>query len=318
MELKEPQAVSSTPPVPAAAPARRRRVSIVLYVLAACGLLALGLIGLAVYQAKTAPKVPERVVIDEKTVVESVMTETYGKYSATKKGWLYATDDNQTYLMRVVQQAKIGDGADGDELYFIASGTAINGEENGLYGVFHVYPTKPRDGGLTQTNMQVHYASKLPIKPEDVHFEALSETLWGWVVKVPTGSDPLAWPVSVANRVYAPKDGEIALLGEFKAALDFDPGMPCAEAKANWDALVKRVETVREEDGEHIDEALEEPSRCQKLRWTYRTGTVNGTTPVPITVTAGGTEDGLPVEPKKYKLMFDTKSFTYNVPEELQ
>lgn len=317
-DLKEPPTGDANANANANAPAwrpRRRWLAILLYILAAFGLLALGLVGLAFYQHGKEEKVPERVAIDDTAVIDNVMTETYGKYSTAKKGWLYVDDDNRTYLMRVVQKTKIEEGAAGEELYFIASGAATDGAERAVYGAFYVYPSKPHDGGLTQINSQAQYNSAQAVRPEDVHFEALSEDTWGWVVKVRSGGDPKVSPVTVVNRVLAPHGDGIALLAQFKAAYEYDPGIPCDEAKANWDAYDAWVPPETEnEDVEEPEEVL----RCEKRTWTYRTGNVNGNTLVPITVTAGGTLDGQPVEAKKWKLMFDTKSFSYNVPAELQ
>jgi hypothetical protein len=294
---------------------RRRWLTALLYVLAAFGVLALGLTGYAIVGQKKEPPPPPRVTIDEAAVIDSVMGETYGKYSAARKGWLYVADDNRTYLMRVVQQAKIPDAPDGDELYFVASGAATDGREGAIYGAFYVHPTRPHDGGLTQMNTQVASRTAQAVKPENVHFEALSENLWGWVIRVQDGSDATNSPVITTNTVLAPHGDSIVTLGAFKAAVDYDPGKPCAEVKAAWDAYVAyETPQVADEDIEEPEEVL----RCEKRRWSYQTGGVTGAVPVPITVTAGGTQDGLPVQPRKWKLMFDPKSFSYNVPDELQ
>jgi hypothetical protein len=308
-DLKEP--TTATPAVPAA-PARppRRWGRVVLYVLAAVGALALALIALGYYMhAKDAQK---RVTIDEVAVIDDVMGQTYGKYSAAKKGWLYVGDDNVTYLMRVVQQAKIPDGAAGDELYFVASGAAVDGSGQAIYGAFYVHPDAKNDG-LTQENTQIRYLSTKAVKPEQVHFEALSENLWGWVVKTTDDADPDRTAVTTTNTVLAPHGGEIAVLAEFVGARDATPETSCEEAKADWDTWEKEMNGEEEEV-----ETRDPPIRCDKRRWTYRTATVNGNIPVPITVTAGGTLDGKPVEARSWKLMFDPKSFTYNIPDDLK
>lgn len=315
----ETQAGSEPAPDVVAEPAsrarpRRRWLRVLLYLLAGVGLLALLTIGYAVYRHSTAEQAPPRVEIDEAAVIDSVMAETYGKYSAARKGWVYVDDNDVTYLMQVVQQAKIPDDPAGDELYFVASGVAVNGSDNALFGVFYVRPTLPHDGNLTQSSMQVRYASTVAVKPEQVYFEALSDTLWGWVVKTQTGADPKVTPVTVVNNVLAPHNDGVAMLGEFMASREFDPGVPCVEAKAAYD--IYNAATTPDVEGEDIEEA-EEPLRCDKRRWTYRMGVVNGSIPAPITVTASGLEDGQPVEARKWKVMFDPKSFTYNVPPEL-
>jgi hypothetical protein len=308
-DLKEPSTTAAAAPAHPALP-RRRWGRIVLYVLAAVGALTLALIALTWYlSAKEAHK---RVTIDEEAVIDDVMGQTYGKYSAAKKGWLYVGDDNVTYLMRVVQQAKIPDGAAGDELYFVASGAAVNGERQAVYGVFYVHPDGKNDG-LAQENTQIRFLSTAPVKPEQVHFEALSENLWGWVVKTREDANPDSNAVTTMNTVLAPHDGQIAVLGEFLAARDGTPEGSCEEAKAAaaaWEAALANLN-----EG---DDAGPAPPRCDKRRWTYRTATVNGNIPVPITVTAGGTLDDHPVEAQTWKLMFDPKTFSYDIPPDLQ
>ncbi|MFS2019427.1 hypothetical protein ACEN88_22960 [Massilia sp. CT11-108] len=305
-DLKEP--ATATPVHPARPPRRWGRL--VLYVLATVGALALALIALAYWlHAKDAQK---RVTIDEAAVIDDVMGQTYGKYSAAKKGWLFVGEDNVTYLMRVVQQAKIPDGAAGDELYFVASGAAVNGDGQAVYGVFYVHPDG-KDGGLAQENTQIRFLSNAPVKPEQVRFEALSENLWGWVVKTRWDAEPDSEAVTTMNTVLAPHDGQIAVLGEFLAARDAKPEGSCEDAKAAYDAWLAQVANT-----EHGDDGGIPPARCDKRRWTYRTATVNGNIPVPITVTAGGTLDDQPVEAQTWKLMFDTRTFSYDIPPDLQ
>jgi hypothetical protein len=308
-DLKEPSTAAQAAPAHRARPPRRWG-RIALHVLATVGALALALIALAWYLS--AQEVHKRVTIDEEAVIDDVMGETYGKYSAAKKGWLYVGDDNVTYLMRVVQQAKIPDGAAGDELYFVASGAAVNGEGQAVYGVFHVHPDG-RNDGLAQENTQIRFLSTAPVKPEQVHFEALSENLWGWVVKTREDADPDSNAVTTMNTVLAPHDGQIAVLAEFLAARDGTPEGSCEEAKvalATWEAALANLN-----EG---DDSAPPPPRCDRRRWTYRTATVNGNIPVPITVTADGTLDDKPVEARTWKLMFDPKSFAYNIPDDLK
>jgi hypothetical protein len=176
--------------------------------------------------------------------------------------------------------------------------------------VFYVHP----DGkaGLAQENTQIRYSSTAAIRPEQVHFEALSENLWGWVIKTQDAAGP-GYPVTTTNTVLAPHDNEIAVLGEFIAARDAVPDTSCEEAKAAREAWEKEMSSEDEEV-----ETIRPPMRCEKRRWTYRTATVNGNIPVPITVTAAGTLDGKPVEARSWKLMFDPKSFTYTIPDDLK
>ncbi|CAN7510326.1 hypothetical protein LJR289_003495 [Pseudoduganella sp. LjRoot289] len=320
-DLKDPVAASPAALTPASHPAppsgpsprkRRRGVTVLLYLLAAFGLLFLGIFAYGAYRASL--KV-ERVTIDEAAVIDSVMSSNYGKYSIAKKGWLYVGEDNRTYLMRVVQQVKMADSTEGDELYFLASGQAVDGEGVAVFGAFHIRPNSPSDGGLAEISNAVMHAGTRAVKPEDVRFEALSEELWGWVVKVRDGEDPQgSQRVVTRNLVLASHDNQIATLADFLAGAEFDPGIPCAEAKANYE----RYAAGPAAGAQGAEEEPEEPLRCEKRRWSYRTAGVNGKIPVPFTVTVGGTLDGEPVEAKSWKLMFDTKSFSYNVPEELK
>lgn len=350
-ELKQTGADETVVP---ATPPRRRWRSAVLYVLSGIGVLALALVGLMFY-SHSRDATPAHTAIDEAASIESVMNDTYGKYSAAKKGWLYVGDDNITYLMQVVQQSKLGDKPEGDELYFVASGAAVDGSSNALYGAFYVHPNAAHDGGLTYESKQVAYSSTEPVRPEQVHFEALSENLWGWVIKTQDGNDPKTTPVHTTNTILAPHGDQIAELAQFPAARDYIAATSCAEAKAAWDAYARHTtapgqdqpantnKDASKEAGKEAgtqagtqagaeasadapateevveeEEEPEEPLRCDKRRWAYRIATVNGNIPVPLTVTLGGTRDGQPVEARTWKLMFDPKSFSYNVPDELR
>lgn len=309
-DVKDPVVETPAAAPPAARPRRRWR-TFLLYLLAAIGLAAVVLLGLGWYAHSKGRA--ERVTIDEAAVIDSVMTDTYGKYSAAKKGWLYVGDDNTAYLMRVVQQVKIPDNPDGDELYFTASGAAVDGSENALYGVFYVHPSHAKDGGLEQANTQIQHASAHAVRPEQVRFEALSDTLWGWVIKAETDAGREVGAQTTTNTVLAPHGDGMAVLGEFLAARDASLD-DCAEAKATWDGWkAHTLPDVEEKDYE----AMDEPMRCDARRWTYRTDTVNGSIPVPIRVTLGGTRDGQPVKPHTWKLVFDPKSYTYTIPDEL-
>lgn len=308
-------------PATSTPPRRKRWISAMLYLLATCGLLFLGIVGYAMFKAP-APK--ERIVIDEAAVIDSVMASNYGKYSIAKKGWLYVAEDNRTYLMRVVQQARMQDGADGDELYFIASGASVaEGDEVGIYGVFHIRPN-PSDGGLSEISNPVIHAGTRAVQPEDVRFEALSDSLWGWVVKTRDGEDPREVRAVTRNVVLAPHGDQIATLAEFLAAAEHAPADGCAEAQARYEryqaeeAAATAAAAAAPGGDPHTEAEYEEPLRCEKRRWSYRTATVSGSVPVPFTVTVSGMMNGSAVEAKSWKLMFDTKSFSYNVPDELK
>lgn len=298
-------------PRAAAHPARPRRPRIAT-VSAAIGLLAVALAALGYYVKTRADRTPERVVLDEAAVIGKVMGTTYGQYSAARKGWLYVADDKVTYLMRVVQQARVPDGAGGDELYFVASGASVSGSDDAMYGVFRLRPSHPYDGTLKQSSMQTRYWSKLAVRAEQVRFEALGDNLWGWVIRRQLSSDLAAGPVTTLHTVIAPHGDRIAELGEFLAAREAVPPQACEDAKAAWDAWEQSAAAGRT----GVDDKV--PLRCDKRRWTYRIGTVAGDLPAPITVTVGGLLDGQPVEPQSWTLAFDPQRFAYIIPDDLK
>ncbi|MFP5391515.1 MAG: hypothetical protein ACLGI6_08220 [Gammaproteobacteria bacterium] len=304
---------------------RSKWLRVPLYLLAAIGAL---VVAVVIY-ARMAPAKTERASIDEAAVIDNVMTDNYGKYSEAKRGWLYVGEDNRTYLMRVVQQTRIADRPEGDELYFIASGAAIDGTPMAMLGAFYVHPNPDKPGELVALSLPGMHGGSVATRPEDVHFEALSEQLWGWVVKVKEGSDPKDGLVAVNNVVLAPRGNDIVKLAEFPASREYDIGADCQRAHESNAAASAPAPAAQEEGGdaptagaEDADEGGEETEPevfdlCQKRRWTYRTGTVNGAIPVPITVAVSGTFDGQPVQSKTWKLVFDSKAFRYNVPEDL-
>jgi hypothetical protein len=299
-----------------AAGPRRSPLRILLYLLAGATALAV-VIGVAAWR-----QAPPRVAIDAATAIDSIMAETYGRYSAERKGWLHVGADKVTYLMRVVQQAHVADGADGDELYFVASGAAMDGSENALYGVFHVHPTRPYDGNLTQASLQVRHESRRAVGPEQVRFAALDGNLRGWIVEATTGTDPAQAPVTATNTILAPRGDEIAVLGEFLAARASQPALPCAQAKATWDDWSRAAAAdAQDAQGSADDdtEEEEEPPRCEQRRWNYHLPAAGAAAmPVPITVTAAGTLDGQPVEAHAWTLVFDPQRAVYGIPEELK
>jgi hypothetical protein len=129
---------------------RRRWLRVLLYLLAAVGLLALLTFAYAIYRHSSITPAPERVVIDEATVIDDVMGDAYGKYSAAKKGWVYV-DDDVTYIMRVVQQVKIPDNPTGDEMYFVTSGVAVDGSDRARYGAVQCKRRRATRTGLLRS-----------------------------------------------------------------------------------------------------------------------------------------------------------------------
>lgn len=337
------------------APAQRPRkkwLRVPLYLLAFVGALSIGAI---VYTASrqpapadTAEAAVERPTADEAAVIDSVMTGSYGKYSEAKRGWLYVADDDRTYVMRVIQQVKMTDGAAGDEMYIMASGAATDGATETKLGAFHVLPDPDKPGTLVWIGTADLYGGVNAVRPEDVQFTALSDKLWGWIVKMQDGTDP-GDHVAMDHVVFAPHDNSIAELARFPAAFDYDIGAAeCAANSERQKALMAKIkadeakapasaaatpaaaepaaaERQDTQTAEGEDESVEEDPvtdaedfrLCQKRRWTYRVGPAKSSIPAPISVTAGGTLDGKPVPAKTWKLMFDSKAFRYNVPPDL-
>ncbi|NRR29123.1 hypothetical protein HSX11_02895 [Oxalobacteraceae bacterium] len=296
-----------------------------LYTLAAIGLAGIALFAFVGYKVNKEKAVAVRVSIDETEMIDGIMSRTYGKYSEQKKGWLYVADGDRTYLVRVVQQSKTSDGPDGDELYFVTSGTPTDGEEGSLYGVFQVRgATNATDGSMVEISSPYRYDSNRPITPENVHFEALSENVWAWVIKTSDGKSPKAAPVHTTNMVFASHGETIVELASFKAGVESEPAGDCAAALGEYELWLNETKVAAAEaaaKGEEDEMAGEEvdngPMRCEKTRWSYRTAPVTGPVPGPLSVTLKGSRDGKPVEEKTWKLMFDSKAFSYNVPAEL-
>lgn len=290
-----------------------------IYLLASFGALAM----ISVIYSTLRDQPPKRLTIDESETIDQVMSRTYGKYSDQHKGWLYVGAGNQNYVMRVVQQTKIPDYAEGDELYFVASGTPLDGKRGALVGVFYIRPDSNRkEPKLVEISEPYYYPGDVPVTPEKVLFEALSEHTWGWMIKAQTGVDPKKELVHVQNVLLAPRQDDIAILAQFHASVDYDPGIDCAEANRRYEAWVTaqdkpKVITDGETKEASEDEVIEEPLRCSKARWTFKVGPVTGDAFSPLYITGKGTRDGEPVSEKQVKVMFDSKSFSYLIPREL-
>lgn len=310
---------SAAPVPPPKAPKRWRRY--LIYTLALLGVLLLALVAIVVYENGK----PKLTAIDETETIDSVMSRNYGRYSDEHKGWLYVGEGNRTYLVRVVQQAKPADGPNGEELYFVTSGAPLDGAPGALYGVFQVRAgsTKEDAGKLFEISSPHRYEGTTPLTPENVRFEALSENLWAWVIKVQDGSDPKLSLVTVNNVVLAPRGDDIAVLAWFKGSLASDPGIDCAAAETRFQTWAKgdeQPEAVAGGEDEPANSGHEEesmPLRCNDARWSYRTAPVAGAVPVPLTITAKGVRDGVKLEEKTWKLVFDSKAFAYHVPAAL-
>ena len=293
----------------------------VLYALATLGVLAILLVVAAFYKANKGPVL---VKIDETASIDESMTRNYGKYSPEKKGWVYVDENNQPFLVRVIQQARIEAVGASDELYFAVSGTGLGASQSSFYGVFQIRSDGKGGDGLVEISDPHRYDSPVPVTPERVRFEALSENTWAWVIKTQDASNPKQDRVSVNNVMLAPHGDTIAVLANFKASAESDPG-DCAQANAeheSWQKQMKQYENLPENASDEdvmSAEALSdnEPRRCERVRWSYTTAPVVSAQPGPLTVSVKGSQYGVPVEGKTWKVMFDSKAFVYNVPAEL-
>ena len=305
----------------------------VLYAFASIGVLAIVLIILAFIYG---PPASQPLSVDDSETIESVMSRTYGKYSEKHRGWLYVDAEDRAYVMRIVQQARPTSDSANDDLYFMASGTPLDGRPGAVYGVFQIRKeTKNKEQTLVEISSPYRYEGDVPPSPEKVRLEKLGPNVWGWIIKVQNGTNPKEGFVRVNNTVLAPHGDDIAELATFPESFDYDPGIDCAEANRRYQAWLnpppKPAQTSTEvlPHGELTadapkntepdeEEETEEPARCSKAHWTYRLDTVNGNTFTPIYITGKGVKHGTPIEEKTYKVMFDKKSFVYILPKELE
>jgi len=304
----------------------RKWARAVIYIFAAVGLLFSVLIAVVALGKKEEPAR----AFDANQAIDGVMTRNYGKYSDKERGWLYVDEQNHsTYLVTVVQQKKV-EGKDGDELYLVASGRTIESREgeDSFYGVFQL---RYRDGQLVEYSDARRSSGIDPVTPERVHFEALSAEVWGWVVKVSSSETGEGEEfTSTRNVVLAPHDEQIAVLAEFDAASQLIGSGDCEETErryADWMKAKGEHKTARNEGEEPPASASAEaedgeefvPPRCTRLQWSYRTDPVTDSTFTPLYITRkAGMQEGGQVAAKTWKVMFDQKSYTYLLPDELK
>jgi hypothetical protein len=308
-------------------PKRARKLGrIAIYIFAALGLLFSILIAVIALQQK--PQAPR--TFDANEAIDGVMTRNYGKYSEAQKGWLYVDEvSHATYLVTVVQQKKV-DGKEGDELYLVTSGRIIESKDgdDSFYGVFQL---RYSDGQLYEYSDARRPSGVEPVTPERVHFEALSADTWGWVVKTSSTEHGVGEHfISTNNTVLAPRNDRIVVLTEFTSAFKVLGAGDCKEtesAYAEWEKANRDKKTAPAEGEGSSETASEEaeeeydivPPRCTQLQWSYRTDPVTDSTFTPLYITRkAGMQEGIQVESKTWKVMFDPKSNTYLLPDELK
>lgn len=299
--------------------------------LAVFGALALAVIALAFALSRHKSE-PVHFSADE--MIDRIMLDTYGKYSESERGWMYVDQARHAYVMRVVHRAKIVDAAGNEELYFVASGDYMEqGSHEPITGAFKVMADPDKsDGSLIQLSQpymeNLGYAA---LTPESIRFEALSNKTFGWVLKARrhfVGEDGDG--VTVMNVVLAPNAQTIAEVATFPAQLKLEVAHGCAAAQAryaDWHqaqasggaAAPAASASAAEDENEESDVEDEGPPlRCSDASFTYKTDTVPEDGFVSFTVTGNGPVNGETLSSKSWKLVFDHKSFTYLVPDELK
>lgn len=300
-----------------------------VYVLALLGTLFVILSSVAAYSLWKDSHQP----IPETATIESTMSETFGRYSEEQKGWLYVTDEKRSYVMRVVQQASIDNKREGDGLYFVASGTPLDDKPGTIYGVFYIYK-EPKEGGLQQAASLYQNDGDKPLTPENVRFEALSNQVWAWVIKGTSAADNLGADATVTNVVLAPHDGSIKELARFNAHQKMTPDGGCAKADqdyAQWQkereqqqaaataaAAVASAASEADDEGNADETEYDEPPRCDDLKWAYKTNPPKDGALTPLLITRTGMLQGVTQPEQSWKVMFDSKSFVYLMPDELK
>lgn len=329
--MSEAQQQVTEPAGSSARPSALRKWSVRL--LAAFGALTLIVIAAAIVFARHKTE-PVHFSADE--MIDQIMLSTYGKYSEAERGWMYVDEARHTYVMRVVHRAKIVDAAGNEELYFVASGDYLEqGSQEPITGAFKVMadPAKT-DGSLIQLSRPyMDDVGSVALTPENIRFEALSNKTFGWVLKARNhyAADE-ADSETVHNIVLAPNDETIATVANFPAQLKVEVTQGCAKAQAlyaDWHQAqatggVKPAEAAAsqaasasgEEESDVEDE--EPPLRCSDAAFTYKTDPLPEDGFVNFIVTGSGPVNGEPLSSKTWKLVFDHKSFTYLVPDELK
>lgn len=327
MDTTTPSSSPETPPTESAA-ARRGWKRYLVYALAVMGVLFVALMGAVFYSSWKDAHAP----IPETATIEATMTEVFGRYSDEHKGWLYVSDSKRSYVMRVVQQASIDDKRAGDGLYFIASGTPLDETPGTLYGVFHLYKDAAQNGALQREASLYEYEDVQPLTPDRVRFEALSKQQWAWVIKEVNGLEEEGSTQFITNVMLAPHDGGIKELARFTAQIKTTPAGGCAKAEADfaeWQRAIQdknkaiptkpaASEAEGEEDPEEEVDEVEAPSCCEDLHWTYRTDAPKEGSVTPLYITRKGLSEGQAQPDKTWKALFDTKSFEYRLPPDLQ
>jgi hypothetical protein len=168
-----------------------------------------------------------------------------------------------------------------------------------------------------------------------VKFEAFNADHWGWVLKQVFRIDG---EQSMDAQILIPDGDEVREVARFHS--EFDNTSPvqavhgsCENANTAYIRWKEKSSTkismpktdipldsegAEDEDAHDKDVEVSEPMQCSKYRISYRTDPVGDKLFTPLYLTLNGVKDGKPIEEKKWKVMFDQKSFTYLLPKDLQ
>lgn len=322
------------PSSPRRAPRWRRWL---LNTLAGLGVLALALVGWAVWQTRHPVGMLGSEVSAE-TEVAALMGRHFGAHDPVRQGWAYQDADRGVrYIVRVIHQAKMESQDEAgrvlfDGLYVLASAQPLPGQADATAFVAG-YLLRPLDGAdprLEELGDRTELEDSLAPAPEDVHFEALSSQAMGWVVKVARRHPADAQARTVSNLVIAPVGDAMRVVARFPASAHYTPPGGCAAAvrRLAERRIDERAAAVAAAASEGEDasppqdgpEGGDEPlglDLCSDARWRYSVGPLPSDGWAPLSVTGGGEFNGEKIERSTVKLVFDPGSASYVVPSSL-
>lgn len=305
--------------------------------LAWLGVLALALVGWAVWQTRH-PAAMLGSEVSAEVEVAALMARHFGAHDPARQGWAYQDPDRGVrYTVRVIHQAKMESQDEAgrvlfDGLYVLASAQPWPGQADATAFVAG-YLLRPLGGAGTDHRLEelgdrTDLEDSLAPAPEDVHFEALSSQAMGWVVKTTRRHPADAQARLVSNLVIAPVGDAMQVVARFPAAARYTPPGGCAAAVkrlAERRIDAQAVAAAASEGGaanppQEEAEGEEEPlglDLCSDARWRYSVGPLPSDGWAPLSVTGGGEFNGETIERSTVKLVFDAGSGRYVVPPAL-
>lgn len=322
---------------PTALPRAPRWRRWLLNTLAGLGVLALALVGWAVWQTRHPVGMLGSEVSAE-TEVAALMGRHFGAHEAVSQGWAYQDPDSRVrYIVRVIHQAKMESQDEAgrvlfDGLYVLASAQPLPGQADATAFVagYLLRPLGGADPRLEELGDRTDLEDSLAPAPEDVHFEALSSQAMGWVVKIARRHPADAQARTVSNLVIAPVGDAMRVVARFPASAHYTPPGGCAAAvkrlaERRIDERAAAVDAAaseggaapppqEEEDGEDAPLSL---ALCSDASWRYSVGPLPSDGWAALSVTGAGELNGEKIERSTVKLVFDPGSASYVVPSSL-